>query len=72
MSVPQTRMIVSTKGKLMEITISVKVLKELIAIADDYLKDEHASDLGKSYFIGKRDAYKNILTTYTNEEWDNN
>lgn len=56
----------------MEITISVKTLKELIKIADDYLVDPYASELSKSYFIGKRDAYKNILTTYTNEEWDNN
>jgi ATP-dependent Lon protease len=54
------------------ITISVRVLKELIKIADDYLEDGYASELSKSYFIGKRDAYKNILTTYTNEEWDNN
>ena len=54
------------------ITISVKTLKELIKIADDYLADGYASELSKAYFIGKSDAYKNLLTNYTNEEWDNN
>jgi hypothetical protein len=48
------------------VTLSVKVLKELIKIAEDYLEDGYASELSKSYFIGKRDAYKNILDTFTN------
>ena len=54
------------------VTLSVKVLNELIKIADDFIADPYASELSKSYFIGKRDAYKNLLTSYTNEEWDNN
>jgi hypothetical protein len=53
------------------ITISVKVLKELIAIADDYLAGEYITETNKSYFIGKREAYLNLLTNYTNEEWKN-
>lgn len=48
------------------ITISVKTLKELIKIADDYVADPYASDISKSYFIGKRDSYQNIIDHYTN------
>ena len=48
------------------VTLSVKVLNELIKIADDFIADPYASDLSKSYFIGKRDAYKNILDTFAN------
>ena len=48
------------------VTLSVKVLNELIKIADDFIADPYASDISKSYFIGKRDAYKNILDTFTN------
>ena len=47
------------------VTLSVKVLNELIKIADDFIADPYASDISKSYFIGKRDAYKNILDTFT-------
>lgn len=48
------------------VTLSVKVLNELIKIADDFIADPYASDISKSYFIGKRDAYKNILDTFAN------
>ena len=48
------------------VTLSVKVLEELIKICDDYVADGYASELSKSYFIGKRDAYKNILDTFAN------
>ena len=43
------------------ITISVKVLEQLISIADDYLAGEYQSETNKSYFIGKREAYQNLL-----------
>ena len=48
------------------VTLSVKVLNELIKIADDFIADPYASDISKSYFIGKRDAYKNIIDTFAN------
>ena len=47
------------------ITISVKTLEELIAISDDYLAGEHKQPLNEAYYIGKRDAYKNILDTFS-------
>ena len=46
------------------ITISVKVLEQLISIADDYLAGEYQSETNKSYFIGKREAYQNLLDNY--------
>lgn len=48
------------------VTLSVKVLEELISIAQDYLNDEYASETMKSYFLGKREAYQNILDTFAN------
>lgn len=48
------------------VTLSVKVLNELIKIADDFIADPYASDISKSYFIGKRDAYKNLIDTFAN------
>lgn len=48
------------------VTLSQKVLNELIKIADDFIADPYASELSKAYFIGKRDAYKNILDTFSN------
>ena len=47
-------------------TISIATLQKLVEIADDYVKDDYGSELSKSYFIGKRDAYKNILDTFAN------
>ena len=46
------------------VTISVKVLEELISIANDYLAGEHQSETNKSYFIGKREAYQTLLDHY--------
>ena len=46
------------------ITISVKVLEELISIADDYLAGEHQSETNKSYFMGKKDAYASLLANF--------
>ena len=46
------------------VTLSVKVLNELIKIADDFIADPYASDISKSYFIGKREAYQNLLDNY--------
>jgi hypothetical protein len=48
------------------VTISIATLKQLVKIAEDYLEDGYASELSKSYFIGKRDAYQNIIDSYTN------
>lgn len=47
------------------VTISIKTLKELVAIADDYLAGEHQSETNKSYFMGKREAYQFIIDHYT-------
>lgn len=46
------------------ITISVKVLEELVSIANDYLAGEYQSETNKSYFMGKREAYQNLLDNY--------
>ena len=46
------------------VTISVKVLEELISIANDYLEGEYQSETNKSYFMGKREAYQNLLDNY--------
>lgn len=46
------------------VTISVKTLKELVAIADDYLSGENQSETNKSYFMGKREAYQTLLDHY--------
>ena len=48
------------------VTISIATLKKLVEIAEDYLEDGYGSDISKSYFIGKRDAYQNLVDNYTN------
>ena len=48
------------------VTISIATLQKLVEIADDYVKDDYGSELSKSYFIGKRDAYQNLIDSYTN------
>ena len=47
------------------VTISIKTLKELVSIADEYLAGEHQSETNKSYFLGKREAYQFIIDHYT-------
>jgi hypothetical protein len=47
------------------VTISIATLKKLVDIADDYLAGEYVSELSQAYFIGKRDAYQNIIDNYT-------
>ena len=46
------------------ITISEDTLKELIRIADDYLAGEYQTETNRSYFLGRREAYQNILDTF--------
>ena len=46
------------------ITISVKVLEELISIAEDYLSGEYKTEKNEAYFIGRRDAYKTLLDNF--------
>jgi hypothetical protein len=48
------------------VTISIATLKKLVEIADEYLAGEYTSEISQSYFIGKRDAYQNIIDNYTN------
>jgi hypothetical protein len=47
------------------ITISVSTLKKLVAIANEYLEGEYTTEANKQYFIGRREAYQNILDNYT-------